>query len=381
MKSAEIKGFLSCSFREEDKGVVEYVRAICEALDINCVNVSDAYSIAPPEKAKRLIADSQVVIAIGTRRERTENGSYNMPSAVHDELSIAFALERPLLLFLEDGIHTDGFINNYGTHIRFFRKSLNDPETLRSVIRSIHTAKVESIATYDLAPEIDVGFYNEILSFMVELIKEHNEYYWRYSSTRKLVFTDKFSGTIRNGAWGEVESENATDKIQWKLEVRGGSKPFRLNSVVEIDTPRSVKIASTVAPEPLPGDTLEYFALFQSKHLNSIYKPENKKGHNIQGRIFDCIDGNVLTQRTKQVKLQFRFPREYGLRSEDIFPFVGSYSRNIDYLVESEMKRMKVSIDDFGGDIIVLMSIESPLLRHMYGIAWNIPESQSTNPA
>jgi len=60
-----------------------------------------------------------------------------------------------------------------------------------------------------------------------------------------------------------------------------------------------------------------------------------------------------------------------GLKLQDFAPFVASYTNKIDYLVESEMKRMIINKDDFGENIIVEISVQSPLLQHIYGIASN----------
>jgi len=56
-----------------------------------------------------------------------------------------------------------------------------------------------------------------------------------------------------------------------------------------------------------------------------------------------------------------------------IYISIGSYTRAIDYIVESEMQRAKHTIDSFGGDLIFNLDVNSPLLRHMYGVAWNPP--------
>ncbi len=99
MNSANVDVFFSCSFAEEDKKLNEFFYAICNALDIRGSNVSGAFAQTPPEKAKQMIADSQALLAICTRRTEMRDGKYLMPDAVHDELSFAVGKDIPVLMF------------------------------------------------------------------------------------------------------------------------------------------------------------------------------------------------------------------------------------------------------------------------------------------
>lgn len=58
-----------------------------------------------------------------------------------------------------------------------------------------------------------------------------------------------------------------------------------------------------------------------------------------------CCDGHVPTVRTQDLKTQFNFPASFGMKLEDFMPFFGSYSGKVDYILEDETKRMKVTKD------------------------------------
>jgi hypothetical protein len=145
---------------------------------------------------------------------------------------------------------------------------------------------------------------------------------------------------------------------------------------VERDEPECLEIAVTLDPKPKEGDTATICIEYKSKYLNTIYKKDIPEGvtNRVGSRVFDCFDGFLPIQRTKNFKGQFRFPREYNLRPDSVYPFVASFSSGVDYIVESEIERMKVNIEDFGGVLIVTLSTQSPLEGHVYGLAWNIPE-------
>lgn len=375
MRSSEVKAFLSCSFRKEDTKINDIVICICEALDIKCVNVSDGYSATPPEKAKELIINSQIVIAIATRREKLEAGEYNMPDAVHDEISMAYALEKPILVIKEKGVPDKGFLNNYCTHLGFEKRKINTLETLRSLIASIHQIKVESIESHDLVADQEPGFFAEKVDILNELVKMDGEYIWQYSSSRKFIFTKQFAGIIKMGAWSEFVPTGVKSKIKWDIIIKDSSKKFDVNPRAEIDTPQRLKLAIDVSPLPEPGDYINLITKFTSNSFNAIIKEQlADQRYKVFNRKYDCIDGFIPNPRVKNMRVQFRFPSEYNLRKENVVPFVGSYSTGINYLVDSEMKRNKLDVDDFGGNIIASIESESPLLGHMYGIVWDIPE-------
>lgn len=67
---------------------------------------------------------------------------------------------------------------------------------------------------------------------------------------------------------------------------------------------------------------------------------------------------------------QFSFSSSYRLNIDHIHPFVGCYSAGVDYQVSSEIDHAKIDKVNFGDGSQVEISVESPLLRHIYGIVW-----------
>ena len=108
MQSVKVDAFLSCSFAPQAREVVDFFRAICSGMDIGCINVSTGYAQTPPEKAKQLITDCHGLIAIASKRSTLGVDVFAMPSAVHDEISIAYGLNTRALLFVEEGVQIEG---------------------------------------------------------------------------------------------------------------------------------------------------------------------------------------------------------------------------------------------------------------------------------
>ena len=108
MKSAPVRAFFSCSYRDTDKDLNEFFRAICEGLDISCGNVDAGYSELPPDKALSMIRDADAVIAIAPARNKLDGSNqFTMPEAVSNEISFAYSLKKPLLVIKEDTVRAD----------------------------------------------------------------------------------------------------------------------------------------------------------------------------------------------------------------------------------------------------------------------------------
>src|SRR5262249_40050719 len=117
MSFARVEAFLSCSFRSDDEEVVRLFVDLCSALNITCSNVNAGSFFSPSEVARKKLEDQDFLIAICTRRDEKKTGKFAMPDAVRDEIGIAFGKERPILLFVEDGVEIGGFEPQFGTHV------------------------------------------------------------------------------------------------------------------------------------------------------------------------------------------------------------------------------------------------------------------------
>src|SRR5436309_14062839 len=65
-----------------------------------------------------------------------------MPAAIRYEISIAYGLGKPLILFREKGVRFDGFVLNYGTHLTFDRSAIYSPMSIERLVSAIHEFRV-----------------------------------------------------------------------------------------------------------------------------------------------------------------------------------------------------------------------------------------------
>lgn len=375
MTCPHVNAFFSCSFRDEDKEVNDFFKSICEALNITGKNVSDGYSSIPPEVARKMIEDCKVVLAIIPKREQTNSGHWTMPSAVHEEMAMAFALKKPTLLVIEDGVSCDGFISNLGTFIKFDRTKIYTDDFIKKVVSSLHQLRMEAVETNNMIPEQDVaGFYAENVSFLIDLIRENGTPRWQYNSTRKLVFTRQFESQIKNSAWAECAPDDATEKILHSVAYTSNRTDLKSEIQIIKDTPQQLEVGMGFDTPLLKDDWVEIDFSYSSPLLNAITKSqiEDGKRAHIGGRIFDCFDGMIPIQPTRELHIQLRFPSWYPIDKGSIFPFVGSYSGGVDYVIDSELKRCQILQSKFGTNTQIDIRVESPLMRHVYGVAWNL---------
>lgn len=382
MRSIRMQVFLSCSFDAADSDVVDFFTSLCRGVDIQCVNVDRGHSATPPSRARQLISDSQAMIAVATRKEEFKPGIFNMPKAVYEEMSMAYAMQKPILLFCETGVDTTaGFVRNYCTYQEFDRATIWTPAFLEKAVASIHTAKVDAISPLQLQLEQQgqEHVYAQSARWLMELVGIPPSHTWRYSATRRLMFTARFTDPIKAGAWATVQAEAAATPMpfKWSQTISDGNRAFQFRPKVERLTNECCELSLYVNPPPDAGDFLEYSTMFESPYLSPTFLDEVKDPRTtviVNGRTFLCYEGIISIMRCQELQMQLRLPKFLGLGSADVAPFVGSYTNKVDYLVESEIKRMSSKTTTYGGNVVVDIFIQSPLPQHVYGVAWTPPK-------
>ena len=379
MQSIHVDAFFSCSFKDADAPVNDYFRAICRALDVRAINVSTGYSKTPPTVAKKKIGESKALIAVCVRRNKISDDKYAMPDAVRDEISFAVGLDKPALLFVESGVELAGFAQNYGTYLTFDRAELATPAFMEKAIEAIHRLKLESIPEHLLSSASDIsGSFAEYINHSVRLIRTGDDLEWSYSTAKKMVFTKDAENAFFNVAyWAEGPAKASSDaNMPWSVEIISASPGLQLNPKVKRLDAQSVEARLCVEPNPKEGDFIEYIVSARSKYFNPLWMSDVRPEQivDLGGDKFSCADGIIAIQNTQKCLVEFRFPRSYGLTGNDLRPFVASYANGIDYEIDSERRRSTISVDYFASELVARFEVESPLLGHFYGFAWNAPE-------
>lgn len=379
---ASMQVFLSCSFEKVDEDIKNFFTSICTGLDIHCVNVDKGDPLIPPDKARELINVSEALIAIATRRTELKSGGFSMPNAVEQEIAMAYYSQyysqKPILIFVENGVDISGFTLGYCTIQMFDREALWTPKFFEKAIASIYITKNKAIQQQQLGLE---SVFCENTKMFVELVDLSGSYTWRNSFSRELKFAGQFTEPIKFAIWASapIKGDAQPNIFKWKCRFDKGTKTFNLTPVATL-TNDSLMLAVSCDPKPQANDNLEFTINVESPYLNPIFSediPMDFAGYIINDIKYCCIEGLFPLFHTKHLKIHIQFPASIGLKMQDFMPFVGHLgpTKYISYLVESEMKRIGITMETFGGTLLIELAVESPLLGHFYGIAWN-PQSK-----
>jgi hypothetical protein len=383
VESTQIKMFFSCSFSEEDTKIVQFISSICRGLNITPLNVDRGYDTIPPEKAKEIMKTSSALIAVAVRRHETKEGSYIMPSAIREEITMAYAMEKPILLFAESDVKLDGFINNYCTHLSFDRNTLlSDFKIIEKIVASIHEHKLKSITAHDilLSQGPRVSHYTETFNYSQSLECSKNEYYWEIGVYKEIVFYDNYIEKIREMHWAAYPIPGNKPVVDsWKIIFEKGSKDFCLKVTEDRSIKGRLSLFLEIDPKPEKGDTLVYSGTFKSRHITPIFREDAASCEpclKLPIGNFFCDEGIVPMHRINNLKTQFKFPKFYWDKMKSVIPIAGHYSNHTDSLSKEEIKRMNYRTDIFGNYISITCDIDHPLTHHSYGLAWNPPQKK-----
>ena len=378
MQSVKIDAFFSCSFREDDKALNEWFIAVCKALDVFPTNVSTGSTKTPPEEAKRQITEAQALVAVCTCREELKNGGFRMPSAVHDEISFAYGIDTPVLLFVEEGVIIDGFKTNFSTYQTFKRTDLNDAMFVENAVRAIHKLKLDVLGPHQMGTA--GGMTDAIAEYIyhsVELKECGDDFEWNYTTAKKMHFQHESKRRFPSHVWaiGSVKIPEDSRPIDWEFQLKSSSNNIQVIDEIEEQSAKALKVSLKPTPHPQKDDFVEFSHTSRSRYLNSVWSDEVGDGQkeHLDDKDFSCIDGLIFIHRTKKAVIEFRFDRKYPIGIKEIQPFAASYTSGIDYEVKSELARAIIRQEDFVGTKVIRMEIDSPLPGHMYGIAWDPP--------
>jgi len=105
------KAFVSCSLAEEDQEIVEVFKKTIRSFKIEPI-VYDYQEIGGlSDKIKEHIVEVDCLIAIITRRDKIEGTNlWSGPTWIQHELALAHAFNKPIAIFVEEGVQIEGLI-------------------------------------------------------------------------------------------------------------------------------------------------------------------------------------------------------------------------------------------------------------------------------
>ena len=119
------KAFISCSLRDEDKPFIDIVEEILRQHGIEPFGTVGRYAAAPENPAETMkknipLADLVVIVATPryTQRDlKTGQLTTGLSEMVHVETGMAYAMEKPVVLFVKEGTNVGNFLPNITQYV------------------------------------------------------------------------------------------------------------------------------------------------------------------------------------------------------------------------------------------------------------------------
>ncbi len=158
--------FLSCSFDEKDQSIFDMFHNILTALEFE-VNTAKTPEAKPPaEKIRDLIQKSDTMVVVITRRHQVEGkDEWIGPQWVQSEIGMAYESQKPIAIFIETGIKSEGIVPEIADYVKFDRTDLikSIPNILRYLVSLRNLIIKNPLLQEDLALYRALG--NELADF------------------------------------------------------------------------------------------------------------------------------------------------------------------------------------------------------------------------
>jgi hypothetical protein len=133
------KIFLSASTHEEDVNVVTWFRSLLREYNLVPIFAVEIPQPRPPQdKIKALIRDSNGFVGLLTRREKIQGkDSWKGVDWVQNEVGMAFDADKPMVMFIEEGVDDEGLSKRITDCVFFDRNDLTRYEkNVRQALKS-----------------------------------------------------------------------------------------------------------------------------------------------------------------------------------------------------------------------------------------------------
>ena len=146
------KAFLSCSLREEDRNFVDLVANILKHYQIEPFGTVGKYDASPENPSslmKQNIENSDIVVIAATQRYLTkdfhdDSESNTLSEMIHTETGMAYALSKPVVVFVEEGTNVGSFIPSI-THYVTLDGTQNNLDSQSNIIKGLLNSALQKV--------------------------------------------------------------------------------------------------------------------------------------------------------------------------------------------------------------------------------------------
>lgn len=377
MAEIRFKAFLSCSFAEDDKNVIDFFEKMIAAFDIDPLIYNYQEIGRVSNKIKEKIIKSDCLIAIATKRKKIEGSNYWICSDwIQHEIALANAYNKPIAVFVEEGVKIEGLIAMEERREKFNRKHLI--ENIDKITRFLYNLRSYLVITYHtgiLAAPVLLRHYIHAKDVMVskELTVERTEVFME-SLINELEATHHY-----------MELEEITPGLSIKpkeFDFRCIEKPSDTKVEYEIILSTEYKFSWKILFNPplKKGERVKY----AFKETRPNYRPYTynelmeriKKGmYEYKKPICEACEWTIVYP-TYELCHEFEFPENYEI--EGYHPRVVIGKARLE--AESELRRIKegnmFTAEKIFDKWILKLKVPKPLQNHTYYTYYVPPKLQ-----
>jgi hypothetical protein len=326
-KEEAVLAYFACSFRAQDRRLIKWFRNVCEGVGMQLINVNKFDQLVPAPRARELMQQADCCVALGTKRDQLTDDTGLMPRAVEHELSFAFALRKPVLVFVEEGVEMGGLFPTMLTWGQPFNRKRFTDEFTSNAIEAIRKLRIQALEERSIGHHVFSSDYvaTEINSSLrLELTNGHAT--WKNELTKQLKFDRPFDGYLTSSfwpvpGWTSPSGSNASD---YRFTVDAATSDIEAEEAVKRRTDHSLDLHIHLSPKPRLNNVIKYNRYFASPYLHPLFKDEKTEmlsGVTIDDVHFDVYDGVLISERTDLLHFHCTFPQGYGLRKNSVHPF------------------------------------------------------------
>ena len=365
MPETRFTAFISCSFADEDKEIIDFFRKMISAFTIDPFTYDYQEVARVSEKLKEHIMASDCLIAIATRRNKIEGTPHwACPDWIQHEVALAHAYGKPIAIFVEDGVKIEGLIALEERRERFDRqKMLANVDKIAKFLFGLRTY-LESSRESNVGPLL-----------LRHYIHEHEQMLSReLTVVRTEVLMESLVATLE-ASHHSIEVEETTPglsvrALEFDFKCLERPADVRAEPLIVLNTDARFFWKIIFAPPLKSGQRVKY--AFKVRYAN--YRPYSRaellerisRGtYEYKEAICEGCEWTIVYP-TYELQHAFEVPENYEI--ERAFPDVVIGEAKIK--AETELRRLKegnmFKAEKLFDKWVLKLQVPKPLLNHTY---------------